>query len=59
MKNTKMRKMTEKNDLQCSICHANFEVWVDNLKIDPEKEEKLQEHLLSYCPVCARKGEKN
>jgi len=58
MKNIKIKKLAEKSDLQCSICHANFEVWIDNLKLASEREEKLQEHLLSYCPVCSRKGQK-
>ena len=53
------RKKTEKNNMQCIVCQANFEVWLDNLKTYSEREEKLREHFLSYCPVCTRKDEKN
>ena len=59
MKKIKIRKLTEKNNLQCTLCQANFEVWIDNLKLASEREEKLREHLLSYCPVCTRKDESN
>lgn len=59
MKKIKTRKDTEKNNMQCIVCHANFEVWLDNLKISLEREEKMRQRLLSYCPVCTRKDEKN
>ena len=59
MKNIKTRKNTEKKNLQCVLCHANFEVWVDNLKIVAEREEKLRGHFLSYCPACAREDNKH
>jgi len=59
MKNIKIRKNKENKDMQCVVCQANFDVWLDNLKLNPEREEKLREHLLSYCPVCTRKDDKN
>jgi len=59
MKKIKIRKEIEKKNMQCIVCQANFEVWLDNLKASSEREEKLRQHLLSYCPVCTRKDEKN
>ena len=55
----KIRKDRENKNLQCVVCHANFEVWLDNLKPGSEREEKLRGHLLSYCPACAREDNQN
>lgn len=59
MKSVKTRKTKEGGDMHCALCQANFQVWVDNLKVNPEKEDALRKHFLSYCPVCTRKDEKN
>jgi hypothetical protein len=54
-KNIKVRKAKENKKMQCVLCQANFEVWIDNLKADEGKEEGLRQHLLSYCPACTKK----
>ena len=59
MKNIKIRKKIENNKAECVLCQANFEVWLNNLKLSEERREKISQHLLSYCPVCTRKGECN
>jgi len=57
MKKNKVSK--EKKSVQCMLCQANFDVWLDNEKMNPEKEEKTRQHLLSYCPVCSRADSNN
>ena len=55
-----MNKIIEKNiseKQQCSRCAAEFEIWLTNLEIDDEKKEKIADHLLAHCPVCARVSE--
>ncbi len=42
---------------QCSICAAQFEIWLSNSRISEEKKEKMAQHLLAYCPVCSRVDE--
>lgn len=37
---------------QCSLCAANFEVWLNNSRLSDERREKISEKLLSYCPAC-------
>jgi len=59
MKNIKTRKCAEKKNIQCALCQANFDVWLDNLKPGSEREEKLRGHLLSYCPACTREDNQN
>lgn len=59
MKFTKLGKNIGKKNMQCALCQANFEVWIDNLKADPEREEKMRERLLTYCPACAKERDKN
>jgi len=39
---------------QCAVCSANFEIWMNNSKLPEEKREKINEHFLSYCPVCSK-----
>jgi len=46
----KIKKIGE----QCAVCAANFEIWLNNSKLSEEKREKIDEHFLSYCPVCSR-----
>ena len=43
---------------QCSLCAARFEIWLDNSRLNDEKREKIEQRLLSYCPVCSRVSEK-
>jgi hypothetical protein len=57
MKNIKTRKIKEEKRMQCVLCQANFEVWLDNLKPNPEREEILRKHFLGYCPICTKKDE--
>lgn len=59
MKNIKTRKTKEKKLLQCTLCQANFEVWLDNMKPSQDREESLRKHFLNYCPVCTKKDEAN
>jgi hypothetical protein len=56
MKNEE-KKIKEKSR-QCSLCSAGFEVWLDNLKIDEERKERISGRMLSYCPVCTKVDEK-
>ena len=51
-------KKVENEGNQCSLCAAQFEIWLNNSKMSEEKKEKISEHLLSYCPACAREDEK-
>ncbi|MCX6721430.1 MAG: hypothetical protein NT026_02405 [Candidatus Staskawiczbacteria bacterium] len=63
MKSTKFRniklKRLSKDALQCAVCHANFDVWVGNQRLNENREENLRKHFLSYCPTCAKTDEKN
>jgi len=52
--NIKMQKMAQ----QCGSCTANFEIWVDNSRLNQDREEKIRRQFLSYCPVCAKVSEK-
>lgn len=54
MKNIKIRKKAENKKMQCVLCQANFEVWLNNMSASPEREEQLRKHFLNYCPVCTR-----
>lgn len=58
-KNMNVRKKIKETKTQCSLCVAQFEVWLNNLRINEERKEKIQQHFLGYCPVCARFDEKN
>lgn len=61
IKNTKMKnviKKIKKEGEQCSLCAAKLEIWVDNSKFSEERKEKINQHLLSYCPICARTDQK-
>jgi hypothetical protein len=44
----------KKESEQCSLCSAKFEIWMDNSSISEERKEKISNHLLKYCPVCAK-----
>jgi hypothetical protein len=50
MKKIKTRKLTENKELNCVLCQANFELWIDSLKLNQKKEEDLKEKFLKYCP---------
>ncbi|OGZ90314.1 MAG: hypothetical protein A2599_03280 [Candidatus Staskawiczbacteria bacterium RIFOXYD1_FULL_39_28] len=43
---------------QCSLCSAEFEVWLNNVKTSEDRKEKISQHFLSYCPVCTRQDGK-
>ena len=58
MKNIKISKKTEKKRTECILCQANFEVWLNNIKLPAEREEKLRQHFLGYCPICTKIDEK-
>jgi hypothetical protein len=44
----------EKESEQCSLCSAKFEIWLNDSRINEERKEKINKHLLKYCPVCAK-----
>ena len=48
----------KKESGECSMCAAKFEIWLSNSRVSDEKKEKMSEHLLSYCPVCSRVGDR-
>lgn len=50
----KVAKKTKSREVQCTLCQANFQVWLNNLKMNEERKEKIETHLLSYCPVCRK-----
>ncbi|MGA2417992.1 MAG: hypothetical protein ABSF55_02040 [Candidatus Staskawiczbacteria bacterium] len=57
----KLKYATKKIDdakKQCGICAAGFEIWLNNSRFSEERREKVSQHLLKYCPVCVRVGEK-
>ena len=57
MNNIKLKRL-KSDGLQCAICQANFEVWVDNQKFQENKEEGVRKHFLNYCPACEKADEK-
>ena len=42
----------KESDKICQLCKAGFEVWVSGLNFGAEREEKLRNHFLVYCPTC-------
>ena len=56
-----MKGATKKNKdakKQCSLCEAGFEIWLNNSRFNEERRERVSQHILRYCPVCVRLGEK-
>lgn len=51
-------KKIKEAKMQCSLCAARFEIWLNNSRISDEKKEKISEHLLAHCPVCERVDER-
>jgi hypothetical protein len=52
-----MKRITKKSknkNMQCTLCQANFQVWLNNLRANEERKEKIESHLLNYCPACRR-----
>ncbi len=43
---------------KCQFCKAGFEVWLSTLNFNSEREERIREHFLKYCPECQLLGEK-
>jgi len=58
MKKIETKKKTKGKNMQCILCQANFQVWLDNLNIKEERKEKISQHFLKYCPVCTKAGDK-
>jgi hypothetical protein len=49
-----VRGKNKKIEMQCSLCAAEFEIWMNNSRINEEKKERMSQHLLQYCPACSR-----
>lgn len=58
MKNKKINKNVQAKSMQCAVCSAKFKMWLDNSRLKEERQEKISEHLLEYCPVCSKAAEK-
>lgn len=43
---------------KCQFCKAGFEVWLSTLNFNFEREERIREHFLKYCPECQLLDEK-
>ena len=55
----KIKKKVKETMMQCSLCSAQFEIGLNNSRMPEERKDKIKEHFLGYCPVCARLDEKN
>lgn len=54
----KIKQKIKETENQCNLCAASFEVWLNNLRLSEERREKIENRMLSYCPVCSRTGAK-
>jgi len=55
MKKVELKDKTKNKDMQCVLCQANFQAWLDNLQAKEDRKEKISSHFLEYCPVCVNK----
>jgi hypothetical protein len=53
----KIKEKIKEAEKQCSVCAAQFEIWLNNSRMSDERREKMTEHLLVSCPVCSRVDE--
>jgi hypothetical protein len=53
--NTENEKKRAIKNMQCVLCQADFQAWLENLNLPEERKEKISKHFLEYCPVCTKK----
>ncbi len=58
MKNKKTNKNVQAENMQCAVCSARFKMWLDNSGLKEDRQEKISEHLLEYCPACSKSVKK-
>jgi hypothetical protein len=53
------KKNRKKISAECSVCKAQFDIWVDTEHADSDLEEGIRSHVNNYCPVCKALEESN
>jgi len=54
MRNIEIKKKIKRKTMQCILCQANFQTWLNNLELSDERKEKISQHFLDYCPACTK-----
>jgi len=53
-----IKEKIKETRMQCSLCSVQFEVWLNNLRANEERKDKILQHFSVYCPVCADANKK-
>jgi hypothetical protein len=53
------KKNRKKLSIECSVCKAQFDIWVNTEHAGSDLEEGIRNHVNNYCPVCKALEELN